>query len=197
MNELISPKYQMIANNMLKFRIALTQMGNNNAAIMDTDDRVVVYFSTNNGLTWSYLEEWNSETPISNTGEIVNFNYLPVSGHVRFAFWATNGTLNDNTPTTFYVDDFELYDSALSSNDFNQIDLIYYPNPVTDVLNVNSATGSLLTKIEVCNVSGQLLMTELPNTADFGLNMSELSTGVYFVTVQSEEGVKRLKVVKK
>jgi len=194
---MISPKFQMIADNKLKFRIALTQVGNTNAATMDADDRVVLYYSTNNGLTWSFFQEWNSYTPISNLGQMINFDYLPSSGHVRFAFWATNGTMNDNMSTTFYVDDFELYNDTLGVNDFNQTGLNYYPNPVTDVLNINSVTGSLLTKIEVYNVSGQLLMTELPNAADFGMNMSGLSAGVYFVTVKSEEGIKRFKVVKK
>lgn len=194
---MISPKYQMSASDKLKFKIALTEIGNTNAATMDADDRVVLYFSINNGLTWSILEEWNSQTPISNTGEIVNFDYLPASGHVRFAFWATNGTVNDNTPTTFYVDDFELYNNTLGVDNFNQIDLNYYPNPVVDILNINSVTGSLLTKIEVYTISGQLLMTELPNTANFGVNMVGLSAGIYFITVQSEEGVKRFKVLKK
>lgn len=194
---MISPKYQMKTNNRLRFKIALNLFGSTSAATMDADDSVILYYSVNNGLAWSVLRQWNSTTPISNTGEIVDLSSIPQSGHVRFAFKASNGTVDGNMSTTFYVDDFELYQNTLNVNDFNQITLSYYPNPVTDVLNVESGTGMNLTKIEVYNVSGQLLMSEFPNKAAFVLNMSNLSGGVYFVTVESEEGAGRFKIVKK
>lgn len=69
-----------------------------------------------------------------------------------------------------------------------------YPNPVKDVLNItNSAT---INKITIYNITGQLVYTHNGKSQNENINLSQLTGGVYLVTVTSENGTSRIKIIK-
>ena len=74
------------------------------------------------------------------------------------------------------------------------MNLSYYPNPVTNALNIELPTGD--NQIEVYNLTGMLLHQTTAAGGLFTHNMADYPAGMYLVTVMN--GGKRavLKVVK-
>jgi len=192
---LISPKFNMVEGNKLKFNIALNQLGNFNTSTLDSDDQVKLMYSVNNGLSWTDLKIWNNASVISNTGQLELINSLPVSGYVRFAFWATNGALNNGNNSTFYVDDFELYTGSLGVSKQETTSLSFYPNPVVDWLHINSSTEQI-NVAKLYTISGQLLETLNLNNKNISIDFRTYPKGVYFVELNSGDKSKTLKVLK-
>ncbi|POR19261.1 hypothetical protein BWK58_14420, partial [Flavobacterium columnare] len=134
---LISPKY-LTTDNVLRFKIALTKKGSFDTGNFDSDDKIILKISSNNGASWSDIHHWDINTPqISNTGETIELP-LPENGLYQFGFWATNGTINENSETSFYVDDFEITSQNLNTNNLQKNKFTYYPNPFNNLMNVNS-----------------------------------------------------------
>lgn len=72
--------------------------------------------------------------------------------------------------------------------------LSVYPNPATDVLNISLSNGTSIETVNIYNVSGKLV-----NTAKVianQINISDLSNGVYFIEVLTENGKLTTKFVK-
>ncbi len=67
----------------------------------------------------------------------------------------------------------------------NDANIILYPNPVKNVLTIK--TSLTIEKLEVFNVSGQIVMSESISSKTF--NMSDLSKGVYIVKIYQENDV--------
>ena len=69
-----------------------------------------------------------------------------------------------------------------------------YPNPVNGVLNINAPEK--VSKIEVYNVRGQLLLHEDSQNAITKIDMASLANGIYFVKTYSGTASKAHKVIK-
>ena len=67
-----------------------------------------------------------------------------------------------------------------------------YPNPVTNLLQVKLPNGVQLEKIVVNSVSGQQLQTSNQTT----LELSKLPSGLYFLTIETNQGVITKKMIK-
>ncbi|AWI26960.1 T9SS type A sorting domain-containing protein [Flavobacterium pallidum] len=70
-----------------------------------------------------------------------------------------------------------------------------YPNPVTDILTVSY--GQNITDVAVYNLLGQQVMTKKLNANTGQIDMSNISAGAYFVIVNTVDGTKTIKVLKK
>jgi hypothetical protein len=85
----------------------------------------------------------------------------------------------------------------LSQPEFSQLQVTLYPNPVSDVLYINSM--DIINKVSVYDIQGKVIKTVSglnSNTSE--INLSSLQNGVYFISVVSENGEKLTrKVVKK
>ena len=81
---------------------------------------------------------------------------------------------------------------------FSNAKLVVYPNPATNLLNVNISNVSFKnSSIIISSISGQQIMSSTMNGANALLNIESLSNGVYFVTVANENGfLKTVKFVK-
>ncbi|MXN92624.1 T9SS type A sorting domain-containing protein [Flavobacterium sp. Sd200] len=69
-----------------------------------------------------------------------------------------------------------------------------YPNPVTDVVTVNSST--VISKITIINMLGQKVMSQLANASDVTLNVAHLPNGSYILQAYTQHGVASVKVIK-
>jgi len=87
--------------------------------------------------------------------------------------------------------------SSLSVNDVAKKDsnLKIYPNPVSDVLNIDSA--SKIKSVKIYDLSGKNVLTEVVNTNKPTLNVSSLISGTYVITAESETGLQSAKIIKK
>ncbi len=82
-------------------------------------------------------------------------------------------------------------DETLSVDDQSVINVSMYPNPVTDILMIDTATA--IEKVEVYALSGQKVLS----TTSSQVEMSTLSTGVYFVHITTGQGSSYKRVIKK
>lgn len=82
--------------------------------------------------------------------------------------------------------------STLDNSEFMITDVAFYPNPVIDFLNINSNVE--INKIELFGLSGNKISEEL-NTDR--INLSTLSSGIYFIKVYSADRILSKKILKK
>ena len=72
--------------------------------------------------------------------------------------------------------------------------LVIYPNPASNVLNLDAPTP--ISNIEIVNVLGQVLLSKTSNTSISQIDVSSLATGNYFIAVTSENNKKVLQFLK-
>ncbi|RDI10258.1 T9SS type A sorting domain-containing protein [Flavobacterium sp. AG291] len=82
----------------------------------------------------------------------------------------------------------------LSNEDFIFKGLRYYPNPTNNVLNIQNATD--INSVSIVNALGQKIISKTINSTTTQVDVSSLSKGVYFVTVNSGNASKTIKVIK-
>lgn len=98
----------------------------------------------------------------------------------------------------FMVDDFKVTTAEVASADsFFANNFSMYPNPVANELNIVAKNNNVITGISIVDVNGRTVK----NTNDAGLNntsvnVSDLNSGVYFVTIETNEGTGTSKFIK-
>jgi hypothetical protein len=96
---------------------------------------------------------------------------------------------------TFYIDDISFTgpsSTPLGTEKFaisNKI--IFYPNPVSDVLNINS--NSAIKSIQVIDINGKTVKSITSPEAIQTINMSDLSKGMYIIATDTKQQFKFLK----
>lgn len=81
--------------------------------------------------------------------------------------------------------------ASLSTSKFNSIEASVYPNPTSDILNIQTAES--ITNVVAYNIAGQKVLQTNTQT----LNVSALKSGVYILKVETAKGSATLKFVKK
>ncbi|WP_405573646.1 choice-of-anchor J domain-containing protein [Winogradskyella sp. Asnod2-B02-A] len=76
----------------------------------------------------------------------------------------------------------------------NESAFTYYPNPVKNTLSLNAQKS--IETITVYNMLGQEMYRTAPNSISSELDMSNLSTGTYFVKVTIESVINTIRVIK-
>src|SRR5690554_2181400 len=98
---------------------------------------------------------------------------------------------NDNGIESGHVRIYNLKTS--SENKFVLENFNIYPNPTSGILNINLENNLTLEKVTVYNNSGQIVKTTQKSTID----VSSLSSGVYFVEITTNQGIATKKVIVK
>ena len=113
-----------------------------------------------------------------------------------------NGTINANKAFTGMLDEFYIYNRALSVSDINtlmtnsagvtplsnadfnsnNIKMAIYPNPATAILNIQAENE--IKSVEIYSLLGQKIMTENQKQ----INVSGLSNGIYMLRIEDENG---------
>ncbi|WP_432670694.1 T9SS type A sorting domain-containing protein [Flavobacterium sp. SM2513] len=88
--------------------------------------------------------------------------------------------------------------NLLGTSDFvaTKATVSVYPNPATDVLNVNTSNSSI-TAVQIVDLNGRQVMTKsFNNVSDAQLNVNELSAGMYLINITSGDTVQTKKFLK-
>ena len=85
--------------------------------------------------------------------------------------------------------------STLANQDFDLTKFNYYPNPVIDLLYISFAQE--ITSIKLFNMIGQQLLDKVVNATNVEVDMSNYSSGSYFIKVTSGNYNKTVRVIKK
>lgn len=144
-----------------------------------------------------YLEgqDPNIATPLVTESVFFGINSVSVSGlnaDTSYDVYVISHCGNDNTAVSEVVNFTTM---ELGMNLQNQIQLSYFPNPVTNQLNI-TASGNV-EKLRVTNLLGQVVMMLQPRTDKVLLDMSGLPEGTYIVQANIDTAVSTFKVIKK
>ena len=179
--ELILPEMDLtsLSNPAIKFHMA-------NVNWAGDIDELRVYYKTSASGSWIELQTITDEHA-SWSKKVIQLPSKSSSYFIKFeatSNWARGMDLDDLT-----IDNEE----NLAVGTVTKSSVSLYPNPFVDVLNISDVKG--VKSISVSDATGRTVSKLAPSTE---INLSKLTSGVYVVTLQMEDGsVKSHKVIKK
>lgn len=125
---------------------------------------------------------FNNCSPVPNIPQSISTNTVPVNGVIYYDF--TNGSIS-NPPACILV---------TKEGKTNPVTLVkVYPNPVSDVLKINSDKD--FKEYEIVDASGKTISKNKLTSKD--ININQLSSGSYFIKLKDKENTILLKFIKK
>ncbi|PIF44192.1 putative secreted protein (Por secretion system target) [Chryseobacterium sp. 52] len=98
--------------------------------------------------------------------------------------------ITDTLPVYLATDDIRKTDGKNTNADIQ-----IYPNPVTDYFSVRSKGNDKIQTVKIFDASGKLIRN-ITNTAD-KINISDISSGIYFIRIKTDKGEHLGKIIKK
>ncbi|AFU67584.1 secreted protein, putative [Psychroflexus torquis ATCC 700755] len=92
------------------------------------------------------------------------------------------------------AEEYTLDVGTVSNTSFDSTDFTFYPNPVNDILSIS--TASTVDNIKVYNMLGQMVVETAPKVSNPQVDMNELQSGVYLVTLEVEGSLQTFRVIK-
>jgi Secretion system C-terminal sorting domain len=86
---------------------------------------------------------------------------------------------------------------ALGYEQFSVNEVVVYPNPASDNVNINFNSNVNIKTVELIDVQGRILLSKLVNDSNATFDLSSYSNGVYYVKVVGDGGSRIEKLVKK
>lgn len=93
-----------------------------------------------------------------------------------------------------YVNNEAECDAILNVNNFIEKSIMMYPNPVAEILYIENMGNLNIQRIELYDNLGRRIM-DLSNGFD-QVNFEDFSSGVYFVNIQTDNGLIKKKIIK-
>jgi hypothetical protein len=123
---------------------------------------------------------------------------IPTLSDVKFAFryYVTDGGPSGNNSDIIGIDTFSVDRPLLATDTFLTDNFKVYPNPATNVVNVIAKSGTTINQLEITDINGRVVKSTMPKALSSEINISELTSGVYFVKVASDFGSGTTKIVK-
>ncbi|RZJ28046.1 MAG: T9SS type A sorting domain-containing protein, partial [Flavobacterium sp.] len=154
----------------------------------------------------------SDDVDISVDGGKVTFFFhdikLPIGGHGNILLKIkSNGALAEGDSVLNNANIFFDYNLPIATNNAEtlfqllglpdqQIDnaITIFPNPSHGMVNIKAATN--IQSVQVYDVQGRLLQTSLRNGNDVSVDISSQQTGVYFLKITSDKGIKTERILK-
>ena len=116
------------------------------------------------------------------------YNGLPVN-------IAINCVSNDQFG--FAVDDFKVTTTGLSTEDFFAQNFTMYPNPSNGIVNLSASKNASIEMVQITDLNGRVVkVVNVGGVNESQINVSDLTSGVYFVNVKTATGLGSAKLVK-
>ena len=106
----------------------------------------------------------------------------------------TQFVITSNLGTVYYDNLYLHKNTVLSTNDFETLNARIYPNPATNLLNIESEIS--IEKVSVYNILGQEVISKSPNAELVTLDVSSLQVGVYIVKTSINGNVSSTRFIK-
>lgn len=175
------------------------------------NDGGVVEYSTDGGTTWNNIiySTYVLTNFYSNSSTIASNSNMPgftgTSGwvqstiqgyalnYVKFRFTFTSDNINSNKDG-WMIDDIELNCLGTGINEIGTYSPFHiFPNPTSDFISIFSDNTTKLKTTSITNIFGQTILTTDKTTID----LSQLTSGIYFVQLRTERGNYETKVLRK
>ena len=97
------------------------------------------------------------------------------------------------------VDDFSITTTgAMSTNDVLSSKFSVYPNPTNNFLNISGSDALQMNAVKITDINGrEVSNTTFSNTDSAQINVSNLASGMYIISIASDQGVATKKFMKK
>ena len=107
---ILTPQYDLSGAGpyQVEFDMGVFDVNSPSTGQLGSDDRVELLISTDGGVTWLPLTNWNSSYVTSPNGNHEIISLANYTGIVQFAFWATDGTVDDPESIDVMLDNFEI-----------------------------------------------------------------------------------------
>lgn len=124
----------------------------------------------------------------------VNTMSLGQVDSIRFFMYSSDvGSFGINTPLFFGLDNFTTSPSFVGLNELSfEKTISIYPNPANDHLFINSTDA----EVNVYDLNGNLLMENKTYKANTSIDISNLSTGIYLVKINTPSGLITRRLIK-
>ncbi|PZR21870.1 MAG: hypothetical protein DI539_06900 [Flavobacterium psychrophilum] len=101
----------------------------------------------------------------------------------------------DDWGTSYNVDSYSFSEATAGVNENTLANLSVYPNPVNDVVNVS--VDALVSNVAIVDLNGRTVKTaKFDGVANASVNVSDLASGIYMMTITSDKGATTKKIVK-
>ncbi len=87
-------------------------------------------------------------------------------------------------------------DPCTGIDEFNSLGLSIYPNPTNGIIRFNVANGNNNSNVSITSMSGKLVFQETFNANTGDIDITELSKGVYLMTVESNGAFSTMRLIK-
>ncbi|HNY02050.1 MAG TPA: T9SS type A sorting domain-containing protein, partial [Bacteroidales bacterium] len=145
-------------------------------------------------LTGNLAAKWLTVSPMNGTvaaGATKNLTLnFTTTGMAIGQYTATVKLLNNDLANPTYNVPVTLDVVGVGMNDLEKTGVMIYPNPVKDMLNI--VTNGTLNHVTLTDASGKIIYSGM----DKSINISKLSKGIYFVRVETAQGISNTKFVK-
>lgn len=132
--------------------------------------------------------QWVSvDVPITALGGVV-------AGNLNRSDIAQIGITTAMVDNVWYDNIYLHKNTVLSSESFNVSKVKLYPNPTSNILNVESAGN--IQNIAIYNVLGQEVVNRITNGASVSLDVSSLNSGIYVIKTTIDGNVSSTKFIK-
>ncbi len=143
---------------------------NYNVLVSTTDNQISSFTDTIGLIQQEYATWFSRDVDLSDEG------YNNQTIYIAFVNMTDDGF-------ALYVDDIRaVVEDPVGIDELSEISVNVYPNPVSDVLNVQSAAN--IESLELVSLSGERLMI----ATESEINVSSLQSGSYFVKVVTDRG---------
>jgi len=194
------PELADIENMIVSFKLASAQVTD-----VPSSSPYEVYVVTSTDMATvdsnaSFTTMLNGKTPVKSGSvtdiETIYADFSSAAGQI--AGVAVRNRNADETGLAYlFMDDFTILTGTLSQDKHLASSFSLYPNPANDVVNIGNTENILINSATIIDLNGRTVKTvKFSGVADAQVNISDLSAGVYMVTVSSDKGSITKKIVK-
>lgn len=131
----------------------------------------------------TYTLQTATFTPTTSGVYYIGFNYTSPAHTAA----QTSGIFIDNVS----------FNATAGNDEFLSSKLSIYPNPANDVINVSNADNILINGAEIVDLNGRTVkVAKFNGVSEAQINISDLASGMYMMTVSSDQGTLTKKIVK-
>ena len=126
--------------------------------------------------------------------ELANLPVGTFGGTIKQFKYSNDLNGGANLPLVYVANLYFYADSTASVDKIQGFELSLYPNPATDIVNINTSIS--IDNVRIYDLTGRIVMEANPNKMNFDLDVTDLSKGVYLVKLNAGNKEATTKLIK-
>lgn len=116
---------------------------------------------------------------------------------LAFRYYVTNGGPDGANSNIVGVDALSIDRPTAGTSDFFANNFSMYPNPSNSIVNLSSKNNAVINTIQITDLNGRVVRNINANgVTDTQINISDLTTGMYFLNIETDLGSGTSKIIK-